>query len=487
MIFVESGGKGGFTSMKNANSPTPTAVLRPPIVVVLGHVDHGKTTLLDAIRQTDVAQKEAGGITQSIGASVIEKEGKKITFIDTPGHEAFSNMRSRGAKVADLAILVVASDDGVKPQTIEALRHIRLARIPFIVAATKVDLPTASVENVRSQLEKEGVLFEGRGGDVPLIPISAKEGKGVREIIEMILLISELYEIKGDPQGGLEAVIIEVGKGREGITASVLVRNGKLRVGDEIVSDGIQAKVRALFDFRQRPIKEIGPGEPAKILGFEDLPKVGSLVSHKKNIPILTPTEFEESVKTTPTSKSVLPIILKANSAGSLEAILASLPKEVSVINSGVGEVTESDVLLAKPSQARIFSFGLKVPGQVSKLAENEMVIIESFEIIYELLERLEELIKEGKVEVLGVGNILKEFVFEGKRVAGCKVSLGRINIKDVLTLKRGEAILGEVKILSLRKGKTDVSEVKEGEECGILFTPQLDFRVGDMLLSLRK
>ncbi len=460
----------------------PVLQKRPPIVSVLGHVDHGKTTLLDFIRKTRISEKEVGGITQSIGASVVEVNGEKITFIDTPGHAAFSKMRSRGAKVSDIAILVVAADDGVQPQTKEALQHILDAKIPFIVAATKIDLPTSSLDNVRKGLENEGVRFEGSGGDVPLIGVSAKTGQGVKDLLEMILLVSEIYEIKADFSGPLEAVIIEAGKGKAGPLVTAIIRNGKIKVGDEIVSEGISAKVKAIFNHLQKPVKEVYPGEPAQILGFESLPPVGSLIRFKGEA---FEGEKKEEIKTeTFSKKEGMPIVLKVNNIGSLEAILVSLPQKISVVSSGVGDVSESDIFLAKSSGAKIFTFSVRTPQNVLKLAESEGIFVRNFEIIYELLENIEELVKEKKVEFIGKCEILKIFSFENKKIAGCRVVFGKISSKDLLILKRGEEILGEVRILSLRKGKIDVNEVSQKEECGILFTPQLDFRVGDVLLS---
>jgi translation initiation factor IF-2 len=253
--------------------------LRPPIVSVLGHVDHGKTTLLDYIRKTSVAEKEVGGITQSTGASKVKtKDGKEITFIDTPGHAAFSNMRSRGAKVADIAILVVAADDGVKPQTKEALEYILSSQIPFIVAATKTDLSSSSVDNVRNQLEKEGVSFEGRGGEIPLVVVSGKTGKGVDDLLEVVGLVAELHEIKGNTNDDLQAVVIETGKDKGGPTVTVVVRNGSLKVGDQVIAETTKAKIRGLFDFKGKSVKSCLPGDSCLILGFSELPPVGSRV-----------------------------------------------------------------------------------------------------------------------------------------------------------------------------------------------------------------
>lgn len=465
-----------------------TGSLRPPIVVVLGHVDHGKTTLLDYIRRTNIVQKEAGGITQRIGASVgITKEGKKITFIDTPGHAAFANMRSGGTKIADVAILVVAADDGVKPQTKEALEYIFSAQIPFIVAATKIDLPSASIDKVRSDLEKEQVLFEGRGGDVPLLAVSGKTGQGIEELLEMINLVSELHEIKGNPEGVLEGVVIETGKDRRGVIISIVVREGTLRVGDQIVTDAQKAKVRGIFDFNEKPVKIIGPGEPALILGFSEAPSVGSKIWRLNEKTLIQKVDEKKKLTEIKLGEGQIATILKAKNAGSLEAIIANLPKEIVVLFSGVGDVNESDVFLAKSSKAKIFAFESKISGSVKKLAETEDIDIETFNIIYKLFERFDELIKKAQIEILGKAEIIASFPYENKRVAGCRVLTGKISKTDDLRLVRDEKELGQIKVLSIKKGKDNIDLVKQGEECGVLFTPQLDFKIGDVIISVRK
>lgn len=461
---------------------------RPPIVAVLGHVDHGKTTLLDAIRKTGVALKEAGGITQSIGASqIITKEGKKITFIDTPGHAVFSKMRSRGAAVADIVVLVVAGEDGVKPQTLESLNIIKESKIPFIVAITKMDLPSASSEMVLAQLEKEGVTFESRGGNTPWVPVSAKNGQGIDDLLELISLFSEINEIKADPSASLEAPVIETSKGRSGPQVSVIVRNGKLKIGDLVTGGTGTFKVKGLFSARGLPVKNVLPGEPAAILGFEQLPSVGVVVKFAgKEIPeTYSQTKSTSNLKV---QKGQIPVLVKASNAGSLEVILANLPKEMVVLDSGIGDVNESDVLLAKSLKAKwIFAFESKASLAVLKLAEAEGINIEVFSVIYELFERISELVSKGQVVVLGKAEILATFPFNNKKIAGCRVLSGKISKSDNLILTRGEKELGKVKCISLKKQKQEISEAKLGEEFGILFEPQLDFTKGDMLISLGK
>lgn len=459
-----------------------TKVVRPPIVTILGHVDHGKTTLLDFIRKTKVAKREAGGITQSTGASVAQtKEGKKITFIDTPGHAAFAKMRSRGASVADLAVLVVAGEEGVKPQTKEALNFILDAKIPFIVAITKIDLPTASSDKVRTQMETLGVSFEGRGGDVPLVAVSGRTGEGVDALLDLIVLTSEIHDLEGKLDDNFEGVVIETGKDKKGPTVSCVIKSGKLKVGEDVVTDTVKARIRGIFDSTGKSVKEVLPGEPALLLGFGNLPEVGSRIwsaCDKENIIVSTKD------KRVVAPEGDVQIILKTNNTGCIEAITANLPQGVCVVDSGVGDVTESDVFLAKSTGSTVFVFEAKVGTSVKKLAETEEVKIETFDIVYKLFEKLEELIKEGKVEVKGKAKIVATFPYNKKSVAGCKILSGKIAKKDKVVLTRNSEEIGEVKINSIKKGKQDVEEVSQGEECGILFSPELDFKVSDVLLS---
>lgn len=457
-------------------------VTRPPIVTVLGHVDHGKTTLLDTIRKSNVARGEAGGITQSIGASVTTtKEGKKVTFIDTPGHAAFSAMRSRGANVADIALLVVGADDGVKPQTKEALSLIKEAKIPFVVVATKMDLPSASVENIYSQLEKEGVLFEGRGGDIPLAPVSAKKGEGIDHLLEIISLLAELKETVGNIEDSLEAVVIETSKGKGGAQASVVVRSGKLAVGETVYTGETPSKIKALFDFNGTSVKEILPGEPGLILGFTEIPPVGSRILSSTSSEA---NQVKEKQKIEKLTEGEIPVFLKAENAGALEALVASMPEKVVVIASSVGDLTASDVLAAKGSNALVFLFEAKIPKDVAKLAETESVRVERFEIIYELIQRLEEILQKGLMVVTGKAEILASFPFNNKKVAGCKVLEGKITKGDTVTLIREDKELGKAKIISMKKQKQEIPMAGAGEEFGVILEPQLDFSVGDMLLS---
>ena len=463
---------------------------RPAIVTILGHVDHGKTTLLDALRKTNVVSREAGGITQSIGASVVTtKSGRRITFVDTPGHAAFTQMRSRGAKVCDIAILIVASDDGVKPQTKEAIGIILTEQIPFIVCLTKTDLPSSDPDTAITQLEKEGLSFEGKGGNTPILKVSAKKNEGLDELLEMIILLSDVNEIKGDTEGNLEGFVVETRRDKRGSLASVVVSNGTLKVGQKIMIDGVVTKIRGLFDFLDKPVKEVYPGDPALILGFEKMPavgaKVGALtegalaVSEPKQIDTITTQKDLTSVK--------LNLVIKAQTSGSLEALLANLPSEVGIILSGVGEVIEADIFAAKSAKdCRIFAFEVRVPPNISKLADNEGVRIETFDIIYKLFERIDEILKEGVEEVLGRAQVIASFPYENRKVAGCKVLQGKIGKGDNLKIMRGEKIIGKVKATSMKKEKKDILEAKQGEEFGVILQPQLDFTIGDVLVSVR-
>lgn len=456
---------------------------RQPIVTVLGHVDHGKTTLLDTIRQTSVQAREAGGITQAIGASVVAtKLGKKITFVDTPGHAAFSEMRSRGSKLADIAILVLDASDGVKPQTKEALDHIKKAKISFIVVITKIDLPAASTETRLAELEKEGLMFEGRGGQTPYLEVSAKEKKGLKELLDLIILLSEVNEISSDKDADLEAVVIETNKDKAGNSVSVVVRNGTLHKGDKIYAEGIVGKARGLFDGGGKSVEKVLPGEPIKILGFDGLPPVGAIVTNKKPKQVVG-----ERIKPVSFDKTKIPLCIKAATAGALEALVSSIPPEFAVVSSGVGNLTESDVLNAKANNIRIMAFESKIPASVKKLAEMDGVKLDTYNIIYELLQKLDEIVKKGQVEILGKAEIVAEFPFSKLRVAGCKMVSGKLSKTSDLRLMREEKELGKIKAKSLKKQKTEVDSVGQGEEFGLLFVPQLDFQKGDVVLSVQE
>lgn len=463
---------------------------RPPVVTVMGHIDHGKTSLLDKIRQSQLTNQEHGGITQHIGAYQIEHQGKKITFIDTPGHVAFSQMRARGAQVTDLVVLVIAADDGVMPQTKESLEHIRAAKVPFLIAINKMDLAAANPKKIKEQLKKEGVLVEGYGGETVCVEVSAKTGKGVNDLLEMILLLAEMETLKADPDGPFTGVIIESSLDRQrGPLATILVKNGRLRVGDEIQSGKLGAKVRAMFDENGQRIKVAGPSQPVEILGFKVVPRVGSVVKNnqRKLLPVVeqSTTKFE----LTPEEKEAgLKIILKSDTQGTLEAVLGSLPDEAVVVAKSVGDVNESDVFLAATTESEIIGFNVKVSPQIKKLSQNEKVKITTFEVIYELLEALEAALKpeEKEEEILGEAEIIAEFQIDQERVAGCRVKKGKISQDDQLRLKRGEKVIGITKIKSMKHKKEAITEARTGKEFGVLFNPPLDFKIGDVIIAYR-
>lgn len=461
---------------------------RPPIIAVLGHVDHGKTSLLDKIRNTQVAAREAGGITQSIGAwQTKTKEGRVLTFIDTPGHAAFNQMRSRGAKLADIAILVVAADDGLMPQTKESIQYLNEAKTPFVVAITKIDLPTALAESAKGSLAKEGVLLEGWGGDTPVVEVSSKTGKGIDDLLEVILLMADVQDIKADPEGEIEAVILETERdASRGPVVAGIVKNGTLKIGQDIGAEGIKARIRGLFDQDRKPVKEAPPGTPVEILGFADLPSVGSVV---------TSGHLQELIRSQSGSRGQIAkkregfwIILKADTAGSLEAVRGALGEKIGIITSSVGDVAEADVVLAvSTGSTPIVCFNTRVSREIQKFADEEDIKIYNYKIIYELLEDVEKWQKEleeaQSEKILGKAQVLAQFPHEKEtRIAGCKVVSGRITKSDKLRLIRDEKPLGNVRILSLKKNKSEADSANINEEFGIYFVPQLDFRIGDTL-----
>ena len=468
------------TYMKNTDKKS-----RPLVVAVLGHVDHGKTTLLDAIRGTKVVAGESGGITQNIGISAVTTEdGNRFTFIDTPGHAAFSEMRSQGAKVADVAVLVVAADDGVMPQTKEAIDYIKKEGIPFVVAITKTDLPGANLEKTYSSLEKEEVFLEGRGGDTPCVPVSGKTGTGISDLLEMISLVAEVSGVDSGG-GGFYAVVIETGRDRRGVLVILVVKSGVLKVGDLVVAAGKGAKVRGIFDESGKSVKEIGSGRAALVLGFSDLPPVGAKVVAKgakeEMLGNLTKKPANVSLES---GKPVF--LIKTKNQGTLSAISASLNKEAAVLDSGVGDVTENDVFLAKPAHAVIIAFESKVPGGVSKLADTEGVEIKKFDVVYDLFDFVNGVVEGGKEKIVGSAKILKTFPFEvTKKIAGCKIVSGEITKKSKLRLEREGKVLGEIRAISIKKGKVEMEVAKNGEEFGIYFLPQLDFAPSDMIISV--
>jgi len=455
---------------------------RPPIVVVLGHVDHGKTSLLSKLKQQDLTTKEFGGISQHVNAYDISG----ITFIDTPGHAAFSQMRSRGAKVADLAVLVVAADEGVKPQTLESLKHLQATQTPFLVAINKIDLPNANLALVKAKLAENNILVEGFGGDIVAVPVSAKTGQGLDQLLEMINLLVQMQTLEGGPNGPLAGVVIESGMDpHRGILATVLLRSGQLIAGQELWANDQRAKVKALLAGNGQPILKITAGQAGQVLGFGDVPPVGSWVGEKAS----TTPAAAANTENPPRRQAKLKVVLKADVAGTLEAILNSLPDEVVVIQADTGLINGSDIELAKTTGAMVIGFNVRLSTKVQKLAEMEAVTVKTYQIIYDLLEDIEKKVlklMEPTIDetVLGEAEILAEFTINGERIAGSRVTKGRINQKDRLHLRRGEKILGNCRIKSLKIGKVNVEEAKTGDEFGAILSPNLDFVIGDMLRS---
>jgi translation initiation factor IF-2 len=488
---------------------------RPPIVVVMGHVDHGKTSLLDKIRQTDVARKEKGGITQHIGASQVElSSGKKITFLDTPGHEAFTSLRARGAKVADIAVLVVAADDGVMPQTIEAINHAKDAGIPIIVAVNKIDLPQANPDKVLRELSEHGLIPEDWGGDTPVVKVSAKTGEGIDELLEMITLVAELEELKANPKGKTKAVIIETKLDpKRGPVATAIVQNGTLKVGDIFVAGATYGRVRAMIDDKGRRLKEAPPGTPVEILGFEELPEPGDIlivVPNEKTAKALaeqrkrqkeqeklkgTALRLEEIYEKIQSGElKELKIILKADTIGSIEALKKALEElstdkvKVSIIHSGVGAISESDIMLAKASGAIVIGFNTRPNPAARKLLEEEKVDVRTYGVIYDAVEdvkkALEGLLEPEKVEeVLGQAEVRATFkIKKVGTVAGCYVLDGKLVRGAKARLIREGVVIYDGEIESLKRFKEDVKEVVKGYECGVKLKDFNDIKVGDII-----
>lgn len=482
---------------KNSDKFTISTSLIVPVVAVLGHVDHGKTTLLDAIRKSDIASREHGGITQSIGASKIElvHEGKKrfITFIDTPGHEAFSKMRGRGAQAADIALLIVSSVDGVMPQTKESIQIIKAAKVPFIVVLTKSDLPDKNIEKVKQQLVKEEVMIEGYGGDVPIIEVSSRKGDNIKELLDLILLVMEMSgEKKGSENGEFEAIVIESRLDQKsGPKATVVVKNGTLNVRDEVWAGDAKAKIRALITDKGDQVKSVTVGEAVEILGFEKVPPVGSVVHRGFVAPVVKTEAIQAPAVYSPNfseQEHPVSIILAADTQGSLEALLAALPPEINIVLAKTGDISTADILLAKPTNALVIGFNKKISVGVANLSRTEKIIAKNYNLIYELIDELKDALVGKKLsfeeKIFGVAQILASFPFDKSIVVGIKITDGRIAKGDKIRIVRGESIIGESSVISLRQGKNTLSKVEEGQEAGVILSPQIDFNVGDMLIS---
>ncbi|HOQ16498.1 MAG TPA: translation initiation factor IF-2 [Defluviitaleaceae bacterium] len=491
-------------------------VERPPVVVVMGHVDHGKTSLLDALRKTNVTATEMGGITQHIGASVIEVNGKKITFLDTPGHEAFTAMRMRGAQVTDIAILVVAADDGVMPQTIEAINHAKAANVQIIVAINKIDKPSANPDRVKQELADHGLLAEDWGGDTICVPVSATQKTNLNTLLEMILLVAEMEELKANPNKKARGTIIEaqLDKGR-GPVATVLVQNGTLKVGDPILAGSTYGRVRAMMDDKGRRVKSAGPSTPVEIIGLSEVPSAGDafyVVNSDKEARQIAHTlaerNREQNLRATPNKVSLddlfnqiqsgdvkqLNIVIKADVQGSVEALRQSLERlsndevRIHTIHGGVGAITESDVMLASASNAIIIGFNVRPEAGAKSFAEIEKVDIRLYRVIYNAIEDIEAAMKgllepEYKEKVIGHAQVRQTFKASGLgTIGGAYVLDGKIIKNSQVRLVRDGIVVYEGQLSSLKRFKDDVKEVNSGYECGFTLEKFNDIKEGDIL-----
>ncbi|MDD2696555.1 MAG: translation initiation factor IF-2 [Candidatus Pacebacteria bacterium] len=485
--------------IKNQNPTT-----RPPIVVVLGHIDHGKTSLLLAIRNFQFTGEKPGGeITQHIGAYQVEKDGKKITFLDTPGHEAFSQMRSRGAKVADIAILVIDAAQGVQAQTKEAISEIKQTGIQVIVALNKMDKPEANPAKVKGELQKGGILVESLGGKIPSIEISAKTNKGIQELLELILLVAEMEGLKTETDKPGEGVVIESYQDNlRGPTATLLLTQGILKVGDIVATPSALTKIKSLENFQKKPIERAFASDPVIVFGFNQVPKVGEefkvfpdLASAEKYAQTSKKIERTPEVLEISEGQKVLNLVLKTDVLGSAEAIeeiLKSLPQEkivLRILKSEVGNINESDVKLAASSRALIFGFRVKTDSLAKKIAEREKAKIMTFEIIYDLVEEvrkfMEKILSPEQVRrELGKVKVLVKFISDKNRqIVGGRVVEGEVKKGASIEVWRSEEKVGQGRMINLQRNKKDADLVSKGDECGILFEGNVKIEEGDMLL----
>jgi translation initiation factor IF-2 len=490
-------------------------VPRPPVVTMLGHVDHGKTSLLDVIRRTNVQAGEYGGITQHIGAYQVTHNGRRITFLDTPGHEAFTAMRARGAQGADIAVLVVAADDGVMPQTREAVAHARAARVPIVVALNKIDRPDANVEQAKQQLAEIGLVPDDWDGDTLMVPVSAREETGLDDLLEAILLVADETDISANPNGETVGTVLEGELDRQrGVVATVLVQNGALRVGDVVVAGLSCGKVRAMFDENGKRIKQAGPSIPARILGLSEVPMAGDLfrlakderearaiveeraraLSERAIRPVPTLTLEDAFARFAAGETKELNLIIKADAQGSLEPIVNSLEKlsvsgmGVNILHAETGDVTDSDVMLAGVSTAIVLGFQVSVDNAARRRADSEGVDIRTYNVIYKLIEDV-ELALRGLLEPeyedvrIGVAEVRRVFrISRVGKIAGCYVREGEIRRNAQVRVARDGEVLHEGKLSSLKRYEEDVREVRAGFECGVGLAAFSDFEEGDLL-----
>ena len=499
-----------------AESNKAELVTRPPVVTIMGHVDHGKTTLLDAIRSSKLVDKESGGITQHIGAYRVFHNKRAITFIDTPGHEAFTQLRARGAKVTDIVILVVAADEGIMPQTREAINHARAAGVPIIAAINKIDKPEANPDKVKQQLQKEGLLIEEWGGDVISVEVSAKEKKNIQELLEMILLLADVIEIKANPKVKAQGVVLEARlDAKKGPLATVVIQNGTLSVGETFVSGTSSGKVRALNDEHGKMIKNAGPSVPVEILGFSDVPQAGDFFQAVNNqgearaiisyrlARTATKAEVKKPAHVTLDDLfkkledgeiKELAVIVKADVQGSVEVLMELLPSlstekvKINIIHAATGTITESDILLASTSNAIIIGYNVKPGAKIEEIAQKENVEIRAYRIIYQLTDdikkalagMLEPVIKEtflGRAQVRRIYRIPKVGV-----IAGCYVSDGKIVRNAEIRVIRNKDVVHRGRIASLKHLKENVTEVKKDYECGIGLASFKEIQEGDVI-----
>lgn len=489
--------------------------LRPPVVTILGHVDHGKTSLLDAIRSTEVAAGEAGGITQHIGAYQVEKKGRLITFLDTPGHAAFTQMRARGAQGADIVVLVVAADDGVMPQTREAIAHAKAARVPIMVALNKIDKANANPDRVKQQLAELELVPDDWGGNTMVVPVSAKQKMGIDDLLEGILLVADSTEIKANPEGKVIGTVIEAELDKsKGVLATLLVQNGTLESGDIVVAGTAYGKLRAISDFKNKPIKKAGPSTPVAVMGLSDVPSAGDIfqvVQSEKEARAIVSERADAAKVLSQTKKKVsledlfanvqagdakeLNLIVKADVQGSLEPIVTELNKlgegeiGLKILHAETGNIGNNDVMLASASKAIIIGFNVQADVDARRMAEKEGVDLRLYEIIYRMTEDIEKALKgmlepEITEKVLGRATVLQ--VFEASkfgRVAGCKVTDGELRRGAKVRLIRGADVVYEGDLSSLRHEKEDAKEIRTGFECGVGFKNFNDIQAGDQLV----
>jgi len=495
---------------ENEASLTP----RPPIVTILGHVDHGKTTLLDAIRNADVAGGEAGGITQHIGAYQVELKGRQITFLDTPGHAAFTAMRSRGAQGADIVILVVAADDGVMPQTKEAIAHAKAARVPIIVALNKVDKPNSNPDRVKKQLGENDLMPDDWGGNTMVIPVSARQKLGIEDLLEAILLVADNTDIRANSKGAVIGTIIEAELDKsKGPVATLLVQNGTLNTGDIVVAGNTYGRLRALFDFRGKKVQKAGPSFPVSVMGLSELPSAGDVFkvvgTEKEARQVILERQGAGKKQASAAKKITLEelfskikageaqefnLILKADVQGSLEPIINEINDlgkgeiRINILYAETGNISENDVLLASSSQAIIFGFSVQADVAARRLADTEGVSIRLYDIIYRLIEDVEKALKgmlapEYTEKAIGKAVVLQVFsLSKGTNIAGCRVTEGEVRRNGKIRVTRGKDIVYEGEVSSLKHEKEDVREMRTGFECGIGLKNFSDIQVGDAI-----